>query len=183
MKELFTASDVARFCQVDLKTIHNWAERGEIRHFRTPGRHMRFRRADVIDFLRKYGYPVPAALVPEKPRVVLLHDDAELLERTQTALDSLFDVQTFTDPLRALIATGAEAPDAVVVGAMVDNVDGVRLVGSLQSSASTRHVRVIYFSDDPRGQEALAAGASAHVAQTDTPKLRDTLEALMGMKR
>ena len=40
--ELFTASDVARFCQVDLKTIHNWADKGEIRHFRTPGRHLRF---------------------------------------------------------------------------------------------------------------------------------------------
>ena len=38
--ELFTASDVARFCQVDLKTIHNWSEKGEIRHFRTPGRHL-----------------------------------------------------------------------------------------------------------------------------------------------
>jgi len=52
-KELFTASEVARFCQVDLKTIHNWADRGEIRHFRTPGRHLRFRRVDVLDFLRK----------------------------------------------------------------------------------------------------------------------------------
>jgi len=41
-KELFTASEVARFCQVDLKTIHNWSDRGEIRHFRTPGRHLRF---------------------------------------------------------------------------------------------------------------------------------------------
>ena len=40
-KELFTASEVAKFCQVDLKTIHNWADRGEIRHFRTPGRHLR----------------------------------------------------------------------------------------------------------------------------------------------
>ena len=56
-KDLFTASQIARFCQVDLKTIHNWADRGQIRHFRTPGRHLRFRRPHVLDFLRKYGYP------------------------------------------------------------------------------------------------------------------------------
>ena len=43
-KDLFTASQIARFCQVDLKTIHNWADRGQIQHFRTPGRHLRFRR-------------------------------------------------------------------------------------------------------------------------------------------
>ena len=40
--ELFTASEFAHFCQVDLKTIHNWADKGEIRHFRTPGRHLDF---------------------------------------------------------------------------------------------------------------------------------------------
>jgi excisionase family DNA binding protein len=67
--ELFTASDVARFCQVDLKTIHNWADKGEIRHFRTPGRHLRFRRLDVLDFLRKYGYPIPDVLRMGKPKV------------------------------------------------------------------------------------------------------------------
>jgi len=27
--ELFTASEFAKFCQVDLKTIHNWADKGE----------------------------------------------------------------------------------------------------------------------------------------------------------
>ena len=57
--ELFTASEFAHLCGVDLKTIHNWADKGEIRHFRTPGRHLRFRRLDVIDFLRKFGYPIP----------------------------------------------------------------------------------------------------------------------------
>ncbi|MGB5413913.1 MAG: helix-turn-helix domain-containing protein, partial [Polyangiales bacterium] len=40
-KDLFTASQIARFCPVDLKTIHNWADRGRIAHFRTPGRHLR----------------------------------------------------------------------------------------------------------------------------------------------
>ena len=77
--ELFTASDVARFCQVDLKTIHNWADKGEIRHFRTPGRHLRFRRLDVLDFLRKYGYPIPEILRMGKPKVVVVDDDPSVL--------------------------------------------------------------------------------------------------------
>src|SRR5258708_41250 len=73
--ELFTGSDVARFCQVDLKTIHNWSDKGEIRHFRTPGRHLRFRRVDVLDFLRKYGYPIPDVLRTGKPKVVVVDGD------------------------------------------------------------------------------------------------------------
>src|SRR6201989_1701049 len=90
--ELFTASDVARFCQVDLKTIHNWADKGEIRHFRTPGRHLRFRRLDVLDFLRKYGYPIPEVLRQGKPTVHIIEEDAHQLESMKKALSARFEV-------------------------------------------------------------------------------------------
>src|SRR6202012_3177766 len=58
-EKLLTASDLAALCEVDLKTIHNWVDRGRIAHFRTPGRHLRFRAADVAEFLRAWGYTVP----------------------------------------------------------------------------------------------------------------------------
>jgi excisionase family DNA binding protein len=58
----YTGQDVARFCQVDLKTVHHWADRGRIAHHRTEGRHLRFRRNDVLGFLRTHRYPLPAEL-------------------------------------------------------------------------------------------------------------------------
>jgi len=84
--ELYTASDVARFCEVDLKTIHNWADKGQIPHFRTPGRHLRFRRLDVVEFLKKFGYSVPSALQQVKPRLVLIASDAKSLEALKAGL-------------------------------------------------------------------------------------------------
>ena len=59
MARLFVASDVARFCQVDLKTIHNWCNKGHLPHFRTPGRHLRFKPAALALFLERQGYDVP----------------------------------------------------------------------------------------------------------------------------
>lgn len=56
---LFKGTDLAGFCGCDLKTIHNWADKGKIEHFRTPGRHLRFKPEDVKTFLEKYGYPIP----------------------------------------------------------------------------------------------------------------------------
>ena len=56
-----TASQLAALCQVDLKTIHNWADRGKIEHFRTPGRHLRFHQSDVDAFLVKHGYTKQSA--------------------------------------------------------------------------------------------------------------------------
>src|SRR5436853_5157314 len=122
-KELFTASEVAKFCQVDLKTIHNWADRGEIRHFRTPGRHLRFRRVDVLDFLRKYGYPVPEVLMQGKPRVLLLDTDAVSTANVKRALGKRFEVTSFEDPIDALVSIGSDAPDVVILDGKATDVE------------------------------------------------------------
>jgi len=66
LKNLMTAPMVSRVCECDLKTVHNWVARGEIKSFRTPGRHLRFLKSDVVEFLEKHGYPVPAELEREK---------------------------------------------------------------------------------------------------------------------
>jgi excisionase family DNA binding protein len=64
--ELLTAPEVAKIVAVDLKTIHNWVNRGSLKAFRTPGRHLRIRRGDVLGFLREFGYPIPEwLLLPE----------------------------------------------------------------------------------------------------------------------
>lgn len=59
---LFTAPQVAAFCQVDPKTIHNWVREGRIPHFRLPGRkgQYRFKAAPLKAFLETQGYDVPA---------------------------------------------------------------------------------------------------------------------------
>src|SRR4029453_8151393 len=71
-EKLLTASDLATLCEVDLKTIHNWVDRGRIPHFRTPGRHLRFRAADVAEFLRAWGYSVPRELARATSKSILV---------------------------------------------------------------------------------------------------------------
>lgn len=182
-KELFTASEVARFCQVDLKTIHNWAERGEIRHFRTPGRHLRFRRTEVLDFLRKYGYPIPDELAQGKPRVVVL-EDAPASSSNGESLEEQFDVVRHSDPVKALLAIGADAPDVVVVGDHVGGLDGMHIIECIGDVEATKHVRTVLFStDESKKPEALASGASALVERSNFTGLRETLQALMGLER
>ena len=183
-KELFTASEVARFCQVDLKTIHNWADRGEIRHFRTPGRHLRFRRVDVLDFLRKYGYPVPEVLRQGKPSIHVVDEDAATLEELMATLSPRFEVTTFAEPVDALIAIGSDTPDVVVLDLTGRKLDALSAIERLKAVDGTRHVRVVvYSSNTDAKQRALDAGASAFVTRPDAAKLSDTIESLMGMDR
>ena len=182
-RDLFTASQIARFCQVDLKTIHNWADRGQIPHFRTPGRHLRFRRPHVLDFLRKYGYPIPEELEAERPRVALLINGMGARGELAAALESEFDIVEYENPVAALLQIGEHPPDAVVLTADLGALSGAEIIEALKEEENTRHVRAVLLEgNDHDRNAALAAGASAHVRAKDLTGLRDTLEALMGVR-
>jgi excisionase family DNA binding protein len=182
--ELFTASQLARFCHVDLKTIHNWADRGEIRHFRTPGRHLRFHRADVVEFLRKYGYPVPAILRAGKPKVVVVDDDPHVLASIRRALGRRFEVTTFQDPFDALVALGRLEPDAIVVDVQMKGLDGMKCLERLKAIESTSRIRTVVFSSQHDKRRAvLEAGANDFVPKGDIALLRESVERLTGVER
>lgn len=182
--ELFTASDVARFCQVDLKTIHNWADKGEIRHFRTPGRHLRFRRLDVLDFLRKYGYPIPEVLRMGKPKVVVVDEDPQVLAALRRTLARRFDLTTFQDPFDALVAVGSLQPDALIFDVKMPGLDGIRCLERLRSIDATSHIRcIVYSTHEEAKKNATDAGAYDFIKKGELAELRDSLERLMGLER
>lgn len=182
-RDLFTATEVARFCQVDLKTIHNWADRDDIRHFRTPGRHLRFQRVDVLDFLRKYGYPIPDEIGADRPLVTLLGDSADL-DPLLGALGTPFETKCFDNAFEALIAIGAKTPDALVISGQSARFDLDELLTALSRAEVTRHVRVVLVGGADTSLEAkLADRVSAQVKRGDGEELRATLEALLGVGR
>jgi excisionase family DNA binding protein len=184
LPELFTASEFADFCHVDLKTIHNWADKGQIRHFRTPGRHLRFRRLDVLDFLRKYGYPIPEVLRGIKPKVVVVDDDPNTLAAVRRLLSRRFEVTTFQDPFDALVAVGVLKPDAMVIDVDIRGLDGIHYLERLATMDSTSQIRtVVYTEQEERKKAAMEAGANDFVSKGDPARLRSTLERLTGLDR
>jgi excisionase family DNA binding protein len=173
----YTAAALAHFCDVDLKTIHNWANRGAIQHHRTEGRHLRFYRLDVADFLHAYGYVVPDELRAARPRVVLVHRDAPGLGALRRALARRFEVCLFMDPFDALVELAALAPDALALDVSLLGDAATRCVERLRASARTRQVRVVAIGEDPGAGAAFeTAGASAYVMFDQIGELRDALE-------
>lgn len=111
---VYTAQDVARFCEVDLKTIHHWADAGKIRHRRTEGRHLRFRRNHVLAFLHAHGYPLPSPITTERPTVFLASTDPAT-DDVEKRLAAKFDVRRFPCAALAVARLLADEPDALVV--------------------------------------------------------------------
>ena len=176
-RAFYTSTAVAAFCQVDIKTIHNWANHGEIEHRRTPGQHLRFRPTDIVDFLRKYEYPVPPELLAGKPRVYILDAASAKLAAVKRTLSAEFDVTSFDEPIDLLVAIGSRPPTAVVLDVNLASFDGLHFLARLVLLPATRHIRAVVFSAEERMRaKALEAGAAAFVAKPDVQMLRAALE-------
>ena len=137
----------------------------------------------MLDFLRKYGYPIPEELGTGRPRVALLIDAPGASGQIAEALQDDFETVEYDDPIAALLSIGEHPPDAVVVAADLGRMRGAEIIEALKEDEHTRHVRAILLAvDDGERRIALEAGASAHVRDSDVGGLRDTLEALMGVR-
>lgn len=85
-KLFYTSADLARICETDVKTIHMWAEKGRIVTFRTPGHHLRITHDVLMDFLKGYGYPIPAVLNGAIPGVEIpLHMAEKILGQARSS--------------------------------------------------------------------------------------------------
>lgn len=187
-RRLLTATQIAAFCDVDLKTIHNWANRGKIRGWRTSGRHLRFRPLDVVDFLRAYGFPIPGALREGRPRVVAIERDEAWLAWMQRALARRFEITVFEHVVDGLLALPRADPEVALLGDL-SPLDAQAVAARLRAVEATRHVRVVRLLG-PGASEGGASGSRVDssggatlpsAARGDIGKLREVMERVTGL--
>jgi excisionase family DNA binding protein len=172
-EKLLTASDLASLCEVDLKTIHNWVDRGRIPHFRTPGRHLRFRAADVAEFLRTWGYAVPRELAKASSRSTLVIGTKETQGLVvRTIGEGTVPLRLATHPYDALVLAGIEPPDVYVadVKAIAADIDVIGMLEALHRA--TPEASFIAVIDD--GAAELPPFVAA-VARADASKLHSLI--------
>ena len=147
--KLLTASDVAKLCEVDLKTIHNWVERGAIQHFRTPGRHLRFQATDVAQFLQQFGYAIPRRFYAEIAQVVMVIGDDKTVDLTKRATAKAATVRVVDGIIDAMIWIGAEPTAGVVLdGALLDN-NPEAVEHFIKAVTKTYPIPIVVLGDDP----------------------------------
>jgi excisionase family DNA binding protein len=152
---IYTAQDVARFCEVDLKTVHHWADKGKVPCSRTEGRHLRFRRNDVVRFLRAHGYPLPDGLSRARPSVALAVGEADLVKK----LGARFAATRFASGLVAVAHLLSDQPDALVIALDDPTLAGVRSIAAIKHAPETAWILVAAIAPDDALASARDAGA------------------------
>jgi hypothetical protein len=137
-RKLLTASDLARLCEVDLKTIHNWVNRDKVAHFRTPGRHLRFRAIDVARFLQGYGFMVPTELAPLLDGSIVVVGGQELYAQVERVLDGSNMLAVHLEhAVDALVRAGATFADvyAIDVSAVRTQLDVASMLDAIHRAS------------------------------------------------
>lgn len=179
---VYSAQALANFCEVDLKTVHHWADRGKVAHFRTDGRHLRFRRNDVVRFLRAHGYPLPESLVKVRPTVSLALEPS-MLEGAALTLDDLakrlasrFSIRRHGNGIAAVAHLVAESPDALVVSLEDPSMGFPSAIAALKADAATSWMIVAALTGVEVVEATVrSAGADIVVPSNDLTKLSGEL--------
>src|SRR4051812_15855577 len=171
-EKLLTASDLATLCEVDLKTIHNWVDRGRIAHFRTPGRHLRFRAADVADFLRAWGYSVPRELARASSRTMLVVGPKETVALVTRALGEASAPAPGAPPSKPAAQAGEQSAPKAPIRQVAHPYDALVYAGSDPADVYIVDVRAVAADIDVTAMlEALhrASAQGMFVALADEP--------------
>ena len=80
MKDLFTTGEAAEICKISQQTIIRCFDSGKLEGFRVPGsKFRRIPRDSLIKFMKDNGIPLDN-IETGKKRVLLVDDDAEIIE-------------------------------------------------------------------------------------------------------
>lgn len=174
---LLTSGDIARLLDVDLKTVHNWVKLEHLSGLKTKGGHLRFHRSEVIRFMRRFGYPVPAKLGGPAPRVAVV---SAVVPAPFRGVGLEVRVECFERIFDATLAAASGGFEMIVLDLDAVTIQhAVALVAALRRRDLTRGVVVVGQSSVPGVREAfIRQGADVVVA--DERELAPVLRLFTG---
>ncbi len=165
MKTVFTTGEAAKICKVSQQTIIRCFDSGQLKGFRVPGsRFRRIPRDQLFAFMRDNGIPTDQ-LESGKRKVLIVDDDAELVELITDALerDVRFEFRTVNNGFDAGMMVKEYHPDLIVLDVMLPDINGKEVCQRVRSDTSMDDVRIICISgmvEEDRNGELRAAGAN-----------------------
>lgn len=148
IKSVYTTGEVAQICKVSQQTVIRCFDGGRLKGFRVPGsRFRRIPRESLIQFMKENGIPLDQ-LESGKKRVLIVDDDAAILEMFVELLirDGRFEIRTASSGYDAGLETKDFRPDAMVLDFKLPDVNGNIVCKRVKSMPELEHMKIIIIS-------------------------------------
>lgn len=175
---LLRLSQLARFWELNPRTIMGWIRQGRLLAIRSPGNHFRVRAADVRDFCEREGRALPPfAALPVKRLLT-----AAPLPRGLKLPGAVVEVHE--GPYEALVTAGAGGASLLVLPASSRGFDAVAALAALRRAAPTASlpVLVVGVATQSRADTLQRAGATRTLARSRGADLPRVLRELLSLE-
>jgi excisionase family DNA binding protein len=163
-----TLGQAARYLGVAQSTIRKWSDNGRVRAFKTPGRHRRYRRADLDAFLQRSAPESHAG-----PIVLIVDDDERLREYVRVNLEMEgYTVHEAGSAEEGMKVLDELRPDLVLLDVMMPKVDGWEMLQLMHERHGVGSIPVVMFSgkvDEAVADQAAERGAQGFIGKPFDP--------------
>src|SRR5262249_8928701 len=130
--------------------------------------HLRFRRNDVVRFLRAHSYPIPEELQHVRPALALAIAPPEDLAKK---LAARFAVTSFDTAIGAIARLAAEEPDALVLSLDDPTFTGTAAILALKTDPSLAWLALVVVGRQSLHASSRDAGADLALAPDELGEL------------
>lgn len=169
MKTLSTG-EIAKLCDVNLRTVIRWIDRGALKGFKLPGRgNNRVRVEDFIVFLVEHDIPIPPEMMGNGNRKVLIVDDDPSISRViQRVLRSNgFITDLAEDAFQGGLKLMKERPALMTIDLLLPGFSGYDLLSLVRKTPEIAGTKIMVISklDADAVQKAKDMGADAVITK------------------
>lgn len=132
--EVFTTGQVARICNVAVRTAAKWIDAGKLKGYQLPGStDRRVYRRDLIDFMQAHGLRSDL-IAPPVPRVLLIGLDNTAADAMRVALEAAgIRVHRTGNGYDGIAVAADLEPDSVVIDLAMGRIDSAMTARTLKS--------------------------------------------------
>ncbi|MHC4700902.1 MAG: response regulator [Planctomycetota bacterium] len=188
MKDLFTTGEAAEVCRVSQQTIIRCFDAGRLEGFRVPGsRFRRIPRQSLVKFMKDNKIPLDA-IESGKRKILVVDDDAEIVELIVDVLDrdGRFETETASSGYEAGIATERFRPELILLDYMLPDVNGNIVCQAIRGKPQFENIKIIVVSGVVKRDEIaqlIKSGAEDFIRKPfDVTELTGKITAVLQMK-
>jgi len=184
MKTLSTG-EIAKLCDVNLRTVIRWIERGALKGFKLPGRgNNRVRVEDFLAFLVEHDIPIPAELQEDSRKVLVVDDEPAIARALQRVLRKHGLVaEVAADGFQAGTKLMKERPVLVTLDLSMPGLSGYDVLSFVRETPEIASTKILVISalGGEALQKAIDLGADAILNKPfDNHELVEVINKLVG---
>lgn len=179
--EDLSTTEAARLLDVTVPTIHQWASKGVLQSWKTPGGQRRISRSSVEKLLQekraKLGGDQAAGFT-----ILLVEDDLDFVNLVRKEISSWsppVNLLVASDGFEGLIQAGVNKPNLIIADLVMPEMNGFQMIRSLRENAELKSTRMVVATALDEAQIAEQGGLPSDVTVFIKPVSFPRLETLV----